>query len=63
MIKYIYMINIQYFSCYFNIDAEFIKTTDFLWKVLVITLVSCMPLYILKFLRKKFSPPSYTKLS
>jgi len=48
---------------YFNIDAEFIKTTDFLWKVLVITLVSCMPLYILKFLRKKFSPPSYTKLS
>lgn len=47
----------------FNADAEFIKTTDFLWKVLVITLVSCMPLYILKFLRKKFSPPSYTKLS
>lgn len=56
------MINIQYFSCFY-IDAEFIKTTDFLWKVLVITLVSCMPLYILKFLRKKFSPPSYTKLS
>ncbi|XP_050300726.1 probable phospholipid-transporting ATPase IIB isoform X2 [Anthonomus grandis grandis] len=44
-------------------DAEFIKTPDFLWKVTVITLVSCLPLYILKFLRKKFSPPSYTKLS
>ncbi|XP_063217955.1 probable phospholipid-transporting ATPase IIB isoform X2 [Bacillus rossius redtenbacheri] len=44
-------------------DANFIQTTDFLWKVLVITLVSCLPLYILKFLRKKFSPPSYSKLS
>ncbi|KAL1493903.1 hypothetical protein ABEB36_009585 [Hypothenemus hampei] len=44
-------------------DAEFIKTFDFLWKVTVITLISCLPLYILKFLRKKFSPPSYTKLS
>ncbi|KAF7283909.1 hypothetical protein GWI33_022738 [Rhynchophorus ferrugineus] len=44
-------------------DAEFIRTPDFLWKVTVITLISCLPLYILKFLRKKFSPPSYTKLS
>ncbi|CAH0550461.1 unnamed protein product [Brassicogethes aeneus] len=44
-------------------DAEFIKTKDFFWKVLVITLISCLPLYILKFLRKKFSPPSYSKLS
>ncbi|XP_060536480.1 probable phospholipid-transporting ATPase IIB isoform X2 [Cylas formicarius] len=44
-------------------DAEFIRTYDFLWKVTVITLISCLPLYILKFLRKKFSPPSYTKLS
>ncbi|VEN33802.1 unnamed protein product [Callosobruchus maculatus] len=44
-------------------DAEFIRTKDFFWKVLVITLVSCLPLYILKILRKKFSPPSYSKLS
>lgn len=44
-------------------DSEFIRTNDFIWKVLVITLVSCLPLYILKFLRKKFSPPSYSKLS
>ncbi|XP_049763224.1 probable phospholipid-transporting ATPase IIA isoform X1 [Schistocerca cancellata] len=46
-----------------SFDSSFIQTTDFLWKVLVITLVSCLPLYILKFLRKKFSPPSYSKLS
>ncbi|KAK2580739.1 hypothetical protein KPH14_011366 [Odynerus spinipes] len=56
-----YLLSLIVLKDYF--DAEFIKTTDFLWKVLVITLVSCMPLYILKFLRKKFSPPSYTKLS
>ncbi|KAF7402884.1 hypothetical protein HZH66_005151 [Vespula vulgaris] len=57
----LYLLSLVVLKDYF--DAEFIKTTDFLWKVLVITLVSCMPLYILKFLRKKFSPPSYTKLS
>ena len=44
-------------------DAAFIQTTDFLWKVVVITLVSCLPLYVLKILRKKFSPPSYSKLT
>ncbi|XP_057660555.1 probable phospholipid-transporting ATPase IIB isoform X1 [Diorhabda carinulata] len=44
-------------------DAEFIRTVDFFWRVVLITLISCLPLYILKFLRKKFSPPSYSKLS
>lgn len=44
-------------------DSEFIQTLDFFWKVTVITLISCLPLYILKILRKKFSPPSYSKLS
>lgn len=28
-----------------------------------ITLVSCLPLYIIKYLKRKFSPPSYSKLS
>jgi phospholipid-translocating ATPase len=44
-------------------DWEFIWTTDFLSKVSAITAVSCVPLYILKFLRQKCSPPSYVKLS
>ncbi|XP_021914098.1 probable phospholipid-transporting ATPase IIB isoform X4 [Zootermopsis nevadensis] len=57
----LYILSLVVLKDYF--DAEFIQTTDFLWKVLVITLVSCLPLYILKFLRKKFSPPSYSKLS
>ncbi|RXM96164.1 putative phospholipid-transporting ATPase IIA [Acipenser ruthenus] len=45
------------------IDVYFLATLSFLWKVTVITLVSCLPLYILKYLRRRFSPPSYSKLT
>uniref|UniRef100_A0A3B5PPM2 Phospholipid-transporting ATPase n=1 Tax=Xiphophorus maculatus TaxID=8083 RepID=A0A3B5PPM2_XIPMA len=45
------------------IDVYFITTVSFLWKVTAITLVSCLPLYILKYLRRRFSPPSYSKLT
>uniref|UniRef100_A0AAR2IUI8 Phospholipid-transporting ATPase n=1 Tax=Pygocentrus nattereri TaxID=42514 RepID=A0AAR2IUI8_PYGNA len=45
------------------IDVYFIATLSFIWKVTVITLVSCLPLYILKYLRRRFSPPSYSKLT
>uniref|UniRef100_A0A667Y7B0 Phospholipid-transporting ATPase n=1 Tax=Myripristis murdjan TaxID=586833 RepID=A0A667Y7B0_9TELE len=45
------------------IDVYFITTVSFLWKVTVITLVSCLPLYILKYLRRRFSPPNYSKLT
>lgn len=44
-------------------DVYFIATLSFLWKVSVITLVSCLPLYVLKYLRRRFSPPSYSKLT
>ncbi len=54
----------SYFTNLFSIlDSEFIQTTDFIWKTVVITAVSCVPLYVLKFIRKRFSPPSYQKLS
>uniref|UniRef100_A0A4W3HVC6 Phospholipid-transporting ATPase n=1 Tax=Callorhinchus milii TaxID=7868 RepID=A0A4W3HVC6_CALMI len=43
--------------------VTFIITVTFLWKVSAITLVSCLPLYILKYLKRKFSPPSYSKLT
>ena len=43
-------------------DAEFIQSVDFIWKTAVITAVSCLPLYLIKFLRRRFSPPSYQKL-
>lgn len=57
----LYVLSLVVLHEYF--DSEFIQTTEFLWKVVTITLISCLPLYILKFLRKKFSPPSYSKLS
>jgi len=44
-------------------DPEFLQTSEFIWKTIVITAVSCIPLYIIKFLRKRFNPPSYQKLS
>ncbi|KAK3873283.1 hypothetical protein Pcinc_021693 [Petrolisthes cinctipes] len=54
-----YVISIA-FMHYF--DMDFILSKDFFWKVVVITLVSCLPLYILKFLQRKFTPPTYSKL-
>lgn len=44
-------------------DLSFITTWPFLWKVSAVTLVSCLPLYVIKYLKRKFSPPSYSKLS
>ncbi|XP_030377306.1 probable phospholipid-transporting ATPase IIA isoform X1 [Scaptodrosophila lebanonensis] len=57
----LYLISLAVLHEYF--DWEFIWSYDFLWKVSLITVVSCLPLYIIKFLRKKCSPPSYLKLS
>lgn len=57
----LYLISLAVLHEYF--DWEFISSYDFLWKVFIITVVSCLPLYIIKFLRKKCSPPSYLKLS
>ncbi|XP_016419164.1 probable phospholipid-transporting ATPase IIB [Sinocyclocheilus rhinocerous] len=67
-----YLASLAFLNEYFGIgrvtlgaflDLSFITTWVFLWKVCVITLVSCLPLYIIKYLKRKFSPPSYSKLS
>lgn len=57
----IYVASLAVLKDYF--DPQFLKTWDFVWKVLVITSISCIPLYVLKYLRKKFSPPVYSKLT
>jgi len=57
----IYVASIFIFQDIF--DLTFLASVDFLWKVVVITSVSCIPLYVLKYLRRKFSPPSYSKLT
>lgn len=48
---------------FLSVDVEFLRSWDFLWKVLVATSVSCIPLLILKYIRRKFAPPNYTKLT
>lgn len=67
-----YLASLAFLNEYFGIgrvsfgaflDLSYITTWPFLWKVSVITLVSCLPLYIIKYLKRKFSPPSYSKLS
>ena len=53
----------NFFFIFFKFsDTDFIQSLVFAWKVTVITLVSCLPLYILKCIRIKFSPPNYAKL-
>ena len=50
-----------YYHCY--LDTNFMTTWGFIWKVLAITAVSCVPLYIMKLIRKKVAPSSYQKLT
>ncbi|CAD5119096.1 DgyrCDS7742 [Dimorphilus gyrociliatus] len=57
----IYIASLAILKNYF--DSDFLKTPSFIWKVSVLTAVSCIPLYVIKFLRKRFSPPSYSKLN
>ncbi|XP_040841084.1 probable phospholipid-transporting ATPase IIB isoform X2 [Ochotona curzoniae] len=56
-----YVASLAFLNEYF--DLAFISTATFLWKVSAITVVSCLPLYILKYLRRKLSPPRYSKLT
>jgi phospholipid-translocating ATPase len=44
-------------------DVPFILTWDFWWKVVVITLASCVPIVVTKLVQRWISPPSYSKLS
>ncbi|KAG0239609.1 putative aminophospholipid-translocase [Mortierella sp. GBA43] len=57
----IYMVSMVFLPTYF--DLTFILTWTFWWKVLVITMISSFPLYVVKKLRKIFAPPSYSKLT
>ncbi|XP_045881808.1 probable phospholipid-transporting ATPase IIB isoform X2 [Meles meles] len=56
-----YVASLAFLNEYF--DVAFITTATFVWKVSAVTVVSCLPLYVLKRLKRKLSPPSYSKLS
>ena len=44
-------------------DEQFIRTRTFWWKVSLLTLVSCLPLIIGKYVRRRFAPTSHSKLT
>lgn len=55
-----YIVTLLIFTTYF--DADFIRHWDFWWKVIVITLVSCLPLYIVKYMHRKWSARQYKNI-
>ncbi|KAG9302506.1 hypothetical protein G9A89_007210 [Geosiphon pyriformis] len=57
----IYCVSMAFLPTYF--DMSFIMTPIFIWKVAVITAVSSIPLYIVKYIKRRYAPPSYTKLT
>lgn len=58
---FIYILSMVVLQSYF--DITFITTWAFIWKVLVITLLSCLPVYLTKFIKRKLDPPAYSKLT
>jgi len=56
----VFVMSIFFLQDYF--DMDFLMSSQFLWKTFVITAISCLPLAVLKYARKRFSPPIYTKL-
>ncbi|KAJ2160334.1 putative aminophospholipid-translocase [Coemansia sp. RSA 552] len=57
----IYISSIWFLPAYF--DVTFILSGAFVWKTLVITAVSSVPLYIIKAIRRIYAPPAYAKLT
>ncbi|KNC82576.1 hypothetical protein SARC_05150 [Sphaeroforma arctica JP610] len=57
----IYVLSMFVLTDYF--DTRFITSPEFVWKTLVITLVSCVPLYVAKYVKHKLAPSSYAKLT
>ncbi|CAH0406188.1 unnamed protein product [Chilo suppressalis] len=56
-----YTATLLIFTSYF--DADFLKQWDFWWKVTVITVVSCLPLYIVKYMHRKWSLRQYKNIN
>ncbi|XP_045502996.1 probable phospholipid-transporting ATPase IIB [Colias croceus] len=55
-----YTATLLIFTTYF--DGDFIRHWDFWWKVTVITLVSCLPLYIVKYMHRKWRMRQYKNI-
>ncbi|KAK0568602.1 putative aminophospholipid-translocase [Tilletia horrida] len=58
---FFYCISIAFLPEFF--DLNFVLTTRFIWKTVVIVAVSSFPLYIIREVKARLSPPSYSKLA
>ncbi|KAE8258379.1 hypothetical protein A4X13_0g1710 [Tilletia indica] len=58
---FFYCISIAFLPEFF--DLNFVLTTRFVWKTVVIVAVSSFPLYIIREVKARLSPPSYSKLA
>jgi phospholipid-translocating ATPase len=56
----LYIVSLFILRSYF--DVSFILTWDFVWKVSLITAVTTVPIYVVRFIKRKCDPPAYTKL-
>jgi phospholipid-translocating ATPase len=57
----VYCISMAFLPEFF--DLSFVVSTTFLAKTAIIVAVSSLPLYVIKFIRLRLAPPSYSKLN
>jgi len=55
-----------YFSSFYFLksyfDLNFIIDIQFWWRVILITLISCLPIYVGKLIHRKCDPPAHQKV-
>ena len=56
----LYIASVLVLKSYF--DFTYVITMEFAWKVSLVTLVSCFPVTLAKYIRRKLRPPIYEKL-
>jgi phospholipid-translocating ATPase len=56
----VYFVSLFVLQSYF--DITFILSWTFLWKVVVVTAIACLPLYSVHLLKRKLDPPAHIKL-
>lgn len=57
---FVYLISILWLKSYF--DLKFIISSDFFWKVLIITIVAWLPLQLTKWIKEMIWPPKYRQI-
>ncbi len=56
----LYVASLYILQGYFN--WNFVASWSFVWRVAVVTIVSCLPIFLWRFVKRRLYPPSYTKL-